>query len=88
MIIKKHLDLLGFKAVDKETGYSGVIDSICFDLYGHIYASIRPPMDNEGKLGKAIWSNVLKLVIKSKKPVENVPDFDYGLQAGRKTRTG
>jgi hypothetical protein len=31
---ERHIELLGLKAKDRITGFSGVIDSVCFDLFG------------------------------------------------------
>lgn len=81
MEIKKHLDKLGFKAEDVVTGYKGVIDSVGFDLYGCVQASLRPPVDEKGELPDGRWFDIERLIIKSKKPVMQVPNFDYGIQA-------
>ena len=47
MYLKKHVELLGHRAVDKITGFKGVIDSISFDLYGCIQACVRPAIDKK-----------------------------------------
>ena len=81
MEIKKHLDLLGLKVKDKVTGFCGVIDSISFDLYGCVQASVRPPINEKEELPDGRWFDVNRLSIKSKKPVMNIPNFTYGPQA-------
>jgi len=82
MEIKKNLDLLGLKAKDKVTSLSGVIESISFDLYGCIQAVIRPDtLDKDGKIQEGRWIDVARLKIINKKPVMDVPNFDYGIQA-------
>jgi len=48
--VKKHLSLLGLKVKDKVTGYTGVVASIGFDLYGCVQAIVNPGMDKDGKL--------------------------------------
>lgn len=56
---KKHIELLGLSAKDKVTGFKGVIDSVTFDLYGCIQASLRPPIDDVRKeineIGLTSW---------------------------------
>lgn len=81
MEVKKHIELLGYKAEDKITGYKGVIDSISFDLYGCVQASIRPPMNEMGELPNGYWVDVTRLKIMGKKPVVDAPNFDYGYVA-------
>jgi hypothetical protein len=81
MLIKKHLYLLGYEVKDKVTGFTGVAESISFDLYGCIQAAIRPPMDKDGKIPDGRWFDVSRLVVKSKKPVMDVPNFEWGRQA-------
>lgn len=81
MLIKKHLDLLGCPVVDKVTGFKGVVDSVSFDLYGCVQASLMPPVDKKGELSKSYWFDVNRLEIKSTKLVMEVPDFEYGIQA-------
>lgn len=40
------IELLGYRATDKVSGFSGVISSITFDLYGCTQALILPPAVN------------------------------------------
>ena len=47
--LHKHLDLLGMQVRDQVTGYSGVVTSVCFDLYGCIQAVVHPGTDKDGK---------------------------------------
>ena len=78
---KRHIELLGYKAKDKITGFSGVIDSICFDLYGCVQASLKPPVDKDGKIPEAYWFDVTRLEIKTNKRVVDMPDFYQGYVA-------
>lgn len=83
----KHLNLLGFKAKDKVTGFHGVVTSMSYDLYGCIQASLTPPVDKTDKEVKfGHWFDVSRLKILSKKPVIDVPDFttDKQLAQGKK----
>lgn len=76
--MNKHLDLLGKKVKDKVTGFSGVVSSVSFDLYGCVQATICPGMDKEGKLKDAHWFDVSRLEVLSKSPVMERPDFQTG----------
>jgi len=75
---EKHIDLLGREAKDKITGFKGVVDSVCFDLYGCIQASLKPPLDKNGKIPEGYWVDVTRLTLTSKKRPMNVPDFYEG----------
>jgi hypothetical protein len=39
--MQKHLSLLGHRVKDRISGSTGVVDSICFDLYGCVQATIN-----------------------------------------------
>ena len=78
---KKHIDLLGFRAEDKVTGFKGVVSSESFDLYGCVQAAVAPGLDKEGKIADSHWFDVVRLKLQSKKPVMVVPNFDFGPQA-------
>ena len=75
--VKKNMDLLGLKVKDKVTGYTGVIDSISFDLYGCTQALVAPVVKDDNKREVACWFDVGRLKILSKKPVMEIPNFDY-----------
>jgi len=79
MIIKKHLDLLGHKVKDKVSDYTGVVISISFDLYGCIQADVRPiTLNKEGSIVQGVWLDVSRLKVLTKKPLMDVPDFEWG----------
>ena len=78
---RKHIELLGFSAEDKITGFKGVIDSVCFDLYGCIQISLKPKMDKEGKIETGYWFDVSRLKIDIKKRIVDLPDFYRGYVA-------
>lgn len=79
--VKKHLSLLGFRVRDKVTGFSGVVTSIAFDLYGCIQAIVNPGIGVDGKLGEQTWFDIARLEVVSQGTVMMPPDFDYGLVA-------
>jgi hypothetical protein len=83
--MKSHLQLLGLRARDCVTGFTGVITSVSFDLFGCVQAVIAPPLDAEGKIPEGRWFDVTRLVDLSEQPVMPRPDFEQGLVAeGRK----
>lgn len=81
VLVKKHLSMLGMEVEDKVTGFSGVVASICFDLYGCIQAVVNPGMDKDGKLMEQHWFDVSRLTVIGDNPVMDRPNFEYGVQA-------
>ena len=75
---EQHFELLGKQAKDKVTGFSGVITSISFDLYGCIQAVITPATNKEGSVQDGNWFDVSRIEIKNNKPVMPLPDFVAG----------
>ena len=75
--IHPSFELLGYPVRDVVTGIEGVCDSICFDLYGCVQASVRPMGLNEkGDPKLAHWFDVKRLVTNAASPVMPVPDFN------------
>ena len=82
---RHHIELLGYPAEDKITGFKGVIDSICFDLYGCVQACVRPKADKDGGVPDGAWFDVTRLKISAGKRIVDMPDFYLGYVAeGRK----
>ena len=82
---ERHIDLLGYKAKDKVTGFSGTIDCVSFDLYGCIQISIRPQIDKDGKIPDGHWFDVTRLDIDTSTRIVDLPNFYEGYVAeGRK----
>lgn len=77
-MVERHLDLLGMKVEDKVTGFSGVVTSVSFDLYGCIQAIINPGSDKDGKIMESHWFDVSRLVVKGDYPVMRRPNFQVG----------
>jgi len=73
-MIKETIELLGRKAVDKVTGFEGVISSVSFDLYGCVMAAISPPA-KDGDIKDGRWFDVQRLTVSADK-VMSAPDFD------------
>lgn len=78
MEIRKHLGLLGHRVEDRVTGFTGVVASISFDLYGCVQAIVNPGIGKDGKLGEQNWFDVNRLVVKTKAPIMEIPNFDFG----------
>ena len=60
--ISDYFDWLGYHARDRVTGFTGVADSVCFDLYGCVQVSLTPQSpasDKEWKPGR--WFDVKRL---------------------------
>ena len=82
---KKHIELLGYKAKDKITGFEGVIDSICFDLYGCVQAALKPKVKKDGEVPSGNWFDVTRLEIDQKSRIVDMPNFYEGyVAAGKK----
>lgn len=78
ILLKPHLDFLGLRVKDRVTGFSGIVTSVCFDLFGCIQAAVSPGMkaDNSG-LGDSLWFDVNRLEVTDPKPVMKAPAFDW-----------
>ena len=59
---EKHINQLGLRVKDKVTGYTGVITSISFDLYGCVQAVVTAEIGEDGKHTSG-WYDVTRLVI-------------------------
>lgn len=60
-MINEALSLLGLKAKDRVTGFTGVISSVTFDLYGCVQAILTPAVDSNGKTGESAWFDIKRL---------------------------
>jgi hypothetical protein len=60
-IVDTTLALLGHKMRDRITGLSGVVTSVCFDLYGCTHAVLNSGLDKDGKIGDQHWFDVKRL---------------------------
>ena len=78
-MIDKHLKLLGLKVKDKVTKFEGIVQSVCFDLFGCIQADVRPEeLDKDGKVRSGYWLDINRLEILNDIPVMEVPCYNYG----------
>jgi hypothetical protein len=75
--MQKHLEILGRSVRDTVTGFEGVAESVCFDLYGCVQILVRPGLDKkEGKLKEPGWFDEKRLVKVGKKRVMSAPTFE------------
>jgi hypothetical protein len=73
---ERDLELLGLKVVDAVTGFTGVVTSISFDLYGCIQGLVVPGIAEEpNKQIEARWFDLKRLKALDYKPVMKLPDF-------------
>lgn len=59
--LEKYFDKLGRKGTDRITGISGVITSLCFDLYGCIQVALNPGLDKDGKHQDSCWYDIQRI---------------------------
>ena len=82
---EQHFKMLGQKAHDVVTGFSGVVTSLSFDLYGCVQVIITPSIDDKGIVQNGNWFDVGRVQLLSIEPVMPIPNFDSGYIAeGRK----
>lgn len=83
-IIKKHIELLGHRATDRVTNFSGVITTVSFDLYGCIQVVVTPPVggngNSENHYPSSHWFDITRLDV-SKERVMELPNFKKGYVA-------
>jgi hypothetical protein len=79
--VQKHLELLGKRVADKVIGYTGVVTTVAFDLYGCIQIFINPGLDKDGKLKEGNWFDIARFEVLSDTPVMQRPNFETGPQA-------
>jgi len=72
----EHFQLLGFRVRDTVTGFTGVVTSIGFDLYGCVQAIVTPFVDEKGKpVAESQWFDTKRLCATSEGPVMPVPSY-------------
>ena len=75
-VVQESLGMLGRRATDKVTGFTGVITSMSFDLYGCVQAIIQPAVEKESaKIESSRYFDVARLEVSSDEPVMAVPAF-------------
>lgn len=75
MNIEEALSFLGKRVKDVVTGFSGVVTSLSFDLYGCQQAIVTPEVKKEGGKEESGWYDICRLQVLSPTPVMAPPDF-------------
>lgn len=78
----EHLKLLGSVMRDKVTGIKGMVDSVSFDAYGCVQASLRPPANKDGTLIDGRWFDVKRLENAGKRIMDPPPFLPPGKEIG------
>jgi hypothetical protein len=72
--MNEYMKLLGFEVRDVVTGFSGVLSSVSFDLYGCVQAIVTPEF-KDGKQDDSRWFDLKRLEAISDKPIMAIPSF-------------
>lgn len=80
--INEHLKLLGSVMRDRVTGIKGMVDSVAFDAYGCVQASLRPPAKEDGTLVDGRWFDIKRLESAGKRIMEPPPFVEPGREIG------
>lgn len=73
--MNEYMKMLGLRAKDVVTGFTGVISTISFDLYGCVQFVVTPEADKDGKLAQGHWFDAKRLTLLTDTPVMAVPSF-------------
>ena len=87
----KYLDLLGYTVADRVSGYTGVVESISYDLYGCIQAVVRPPVNEKNEIPEGRYLDCKRLsILPRSERVMPVPEFyqELILEAGAAEKPG
>ena len=71
-MIEKHIQLLGQQMEDVVSGFKGMVDSVSFDVYGCVQATLKPRVDKSGEVPDGCWFDIKRLK-KSGKRLLDVP---------------
>ncbi len=80
MKLDQHFAVFGFQVRDRVTGFTGVVTSISFDLYGCVQAAVTPaavtPPDKAIELPDGRWFDTKRLEKIGEAPVMDLPTFE------------
>lgn len=74
-IDSKHFELFGLPVKDRVTGFTGVVTSVSFDLYGCVQGVVTPEAGEKGKQEDGRWFDMKRLVATASEPVMELPSF-------------
>lgn len=73
--MRRQMKLLGTKVRDRVTGFSGVVATMSFDLYGCVQAIVTPPVDDKGEMKDGRWFDTSRLDVIDATPVMDLPSW-------------
>lgn len=73
--MQQYMDMMGMRVKDKVTGFTGVVQSVNFDLYGCVQFSVVPPVNEKGERVEGAWFDSNRVVVTDKERVMPVPTF-------------
>ena len=79
--ILKNVHLLGYNAVDKVTGFSGMISTMSFDAYGCVQAVLTPRVKDDGSVNEGRWFDITRLEIDETQKLVDMPNYHSGYVA-------
>ena len=74
-IAEQHCQILGLHMRDIVTGIEGMVDSVSFDTYGCVQATLRRKVLEDGKVPESMWFDVKRLQRTDTTRVMEVPVF-------------
>lgn len=75
-MIEQFLQILGKKVTDRVTGYSGIVESVTFDLYGCVQAIVRAPVNEKMEMQECRWFDYKRLLDSNEERVMPLPAFE------------
>lgn len=85
----KGMELMGMRVRDRISGFTGIVVSVAYDLYGCIQATVHPGMDDkQEKMKDQHWFDINRLEVlgPGDDPVMPIPDFEAVIEGGRPKR--
>lgn len=77
----QHFDMLGRSGEDLVTGFSGVVTTLSFDLYGCVQVVLTPKANADKGIREGQWLDVTRVKLHNGQPVMALPDFEKGYVA-------
>lgn len=73
--MKEYIEALGREAEDVVTGFSGVVESVMFDICGSVQVILTPPASNDPEKSKGRWFDFKRLKFVGVDRVLPLPTF-------------
>jgi hypothetical protein len=74
-VFEEHCQILGLHMRDMVTDIEGMVDSVCFDAYGCVQATLRRKVNEKGIVPDPAWFDVKRLQRTDTTRVMPVPEF-------------